>query len=128
MSSVAGAITGGLGSIMGGIGGMISGMFGSIDIPEGPKGPDPWEEYDTRRTELARSRTKDYSSAKARLAASGLAPNSSGWESSLESILTSYDEKLDELGKDPYFEDVRSNSGFGTWGKPPADAPDWYLR
>ena len=127
LSSIGSIFEGGFDIIKGGTD-AVMGFFETPEVPKPPGYKTPWETYDEQRRGLAKSRGEDYASARARMGASGVAPGSSGWDATLSSVLESYDKKLDELGADPYFTDVRDKPGFGGWGEPPAGAPDWYSR
>lgn len=64
------------------------------------------EEYERRKKELAGTRTKDVGSMRARMAAGGVREGSEGWEQGLQTVLSAYDKKLEQLGADPYFKDI----------------------
>lgn len=78
----------------------------------GPTQPDPAiEEYERRKKELSEQRAKDLTSMKSRLAAGGVSEQSVGWETGLQTIISSYDKKLEQLGADPFFKGV-TKSGY----------------
>jgi hypothetical protein len=101
--------------------GFIAKIFGGGDDAPAPQvAPPPaidpavtaQEEYQKRYETLKGQRTKDISSMRARMGASGIAADSAGWEQGLATISSSYDEKLTQLGADPYFNKVKKLS---TW-------------
>jgi hypothetical protein len=70
------------------------------------------DEYTRRYDELKAQRVKDLADMRARLGAAGIDPESAGWAQGLATIDASYEEKLKQLGADPYFANVLKQTGW----------------
>lgn len=72
----------------------------------------PQSEYDKRYVALASQRSNDMSSFGSRLKEWGFSEDSSAFATGVQSITSSYDQKLADLGSDPYFSDIRKQTGW----------------
>lgn len=75
-------------------------------------GPSAADEYRKRMTEMESQRTKDLAAMRARMGAGGMDSASSSWEQGLQTVMSSYDKKLEELNNDPYFRTINKRSSF----------------
>lgn len=71
-------------------------------------------EYDKRFKALSDARNSDLVSLQERLKQWGFDDTSTAWSTGMQTIFSSYEDKLKTLGSDPYFDSVQKQAGWGT--------------